>query len=183
MKPTPTEFLKADDYRPGERIVSKLRVDLYGALMGQETGFFDAQKTGELSSRLSSDATVLQTTVTANLSMMLRNAAQAVSGTTADPRVRLVTRVARYVTLARKRHRLALALAVEDNGPGVPEAIRDRIFYPLVSGREGGSGLGLTLAQTFIAQHGGTIECESRPGRTVFSILLPLERSAPAASH
>jgi len=112
---------------------------------------------------------------------IVRNAAQAVSGTTADPRIRLVTRVARYVTLARRRHRLAFALAVEDNGPGVPEAIRDRIFYPLVSGREGGSGLGLTLAQTFIAQHGGTIECDSRPGRTVFSILLPLERSSPAA--
>ena len=108
---------------------------------------------------------------------IVRNAAQAVSGTTADPRIRLVTRVARYVTLARRRHRLALAVAIEDNGPGVPEAIRDRIFYPLVSGREGGTGLGLTLAQTFVAQHGGTIECESRPGRTVFTILLPLERN------
>jgi two-component system nitrogen regulation sensor histidine kinase GlnL len=106
---------------------------------------------------------------------IVRNAAQALSGTTADPRIRMVTRVARYVTLARRRHRLALALSIEDNGPGIPESIRDRIFYPLVSGREGGTGLGLTLAQTFIAQHGGTIECESRPGRTVFSILLPLE--------
>ena len=65
--------------------------------------------------------------------------------------------------------------SIEDNGPGIPEAIRDRIFYPLVSGREGGSGLGLTIAQTFVAQHGGTIECESVPGRTVFTILLPLE--------
>jgi two-component system nitrogen regulation sensor histidine kinase GlnL len=106
---------------------------------------------------------------------IVRNAAQALSGTTADPRIRMVTRVARYVTLARRRHRLALALSIEDNGPGIPASIRDRIFYPLVSGREGGTGLGLTLAQTFIAQHGGTIECESRPGRTVFSILLPLE--------
>ena len=109
---------------------------------------------------------------------IVRNAAQALSGTTADPRIRLVTRVARYVTLARRRHRLALAVAIEDNGPGIPEAIRDRIFYPLVSGREGGSGLGLTLAQTFVAQHGGAIECESRAGRTVFTILLPLERGA-----
>ena len=106
---------------------------------------------------------------------IVRNAAQALSGTTADPRIRMVTRVARYVTLARRRHRLALALSIEDNGPGIPASIRDRIFYPLVSGREGGTGLGLTLAQTFIAQHGGTIECESRPGRTVFSILLPLD--------
>ena len=91
------------------------------------------------------------------------------------PQIRLTTRVARGVTLAKKRYRLALALSVEDNGPGMPEAIRDRIFYPLVSGREGGSGLGLTLAQTFVAQHNGTIECESVPGRTVFTILLPLE--------
>jgi two-component system nitrogen regulation sensor histidine kinase GlnL len=106
---------------------------------------------------------------------IVRNAAQALTGTTADPRIGMVTRVARYVTLARRRHRLALALSIEDNGPGIPDSIRDRIFYPLVSGREGGTGLGLTLAQTFIAQHGGTIECESRPGRTVFSILLPLE--------
>ena len=105
---------------------------------------------------------------------VVRNAAQALTGT-ADPVITIRTRVARYVTLARRRHRLALALSVEDNGPGIPDAIRDRIFYPLVSGREGGTGLGLTLAQTFIAQHGGTIECESAPGRTVFSIILPLE--------
>jgi two-component system nitrogen regulation sensor histidine kinase GlnL len=106
---------------------------------------------------------------------IVRNAAQALAGTTANPQIRLVTRVARYVTLAKRRYRLALALSIEDNGPGIPDTIRDRIFYPLVSGREGGTGLGLTLAQTFIAQHNGTIECESAPGRTVFTILLPLE--------
>jgi len=104
---------------------------------------------------------------------IVRNAAQALQGTP-GPRIRLTTRVARYLTLARKRHRVALAVSIEDNGPGIPESIRERIFYPLVSGREGGSGLGLTLAQAFIAQHGGAIECESVPGRTVFRILLPL---------
>jgi two-component system nitrogen regulation sensor histidine kinase GlnL len=114
---------------------------------------------------------------------IVRNAAQALTGTTADPVIRIQTRVARYVTLARRRHRLALALSVEDNGPGIPESIRERIFYPLVSGREGGTGLGLTLAQTFIAQHGGTIECESAPGRTVFSILLPLELGRAGAGE
>jgi two-component system nitrogen regulation sensor histidine kinase GlnL len=106
---------------------------------------------------------------------VVRNAAQALAGTTRDPSIRLVTRVARGVTLARKRHRLALSVMVIDNGPGVPEAIRDRIFYPLVSGREGGSGLGLTIAQTFVAQHNGTIECASEPGHTVFTTLLPLD--------
>src|SRR6185436_8069020 len=106
---------------------------------------------------------------------IVRNAAQALSGTTADPRIVVSTRVARNMMLGRKFHRLAVAVSVEDNGPGVVESVREKMFFPLVSGREGGSGLGLTIAQTFVAQHGGTIEWESRPGRTVFTILLPLD--------
>jgi two-component system nitrogen regulation sensor histidine kinase GlnL len=106
---------------------------------------------------------------------VVKNAAQALHGTTAGPDIQLSTRIARGITLAKRRHRLALTVAVTDNGPGVAPEIRDKIFYPLVSGREGGSGLGLTIAQTFVAQHGGNIECESVPGRTVFTILLPLE--------
>lgn len=84
------------------------------------------------------------------------------------------TRIARQVTFGKQRYRLALELHVIDNGPGVPDAIKERIFFPLVSGREGGSGLGLTLAQTFIQQHQGLIECDSVPGRTDFKILIPL---------
>ena len=95
--------------------------------------------------------------------------------------ITLRTRVARQVTLARKRYKHALQLQIIDNGPGIPEAIRDRIFYPLVSGRENGSGLGLTLAQTFVTQHNGAIECESVPGHTTFTILLPLEFSRGSA--
>lgn len=102
---------------------------------------------------------------------LVRNAAQSMSG---GGTILLRTRVARQVTIARQRFRLALDLHVIDEGPGVPEAIRDRIFLPLVSGREGGSGLGLPLAQTFVQQHRGTIECDSRPGRTDFRIRLPL---------
>jgi len=83
--------------------------------------------------------------------------------------------VARGVTLSRRRHRLALALSIEDNGPRIPDSIRDKSFLPVVSGGEGGSGLGLTIAQTFVAQHNGAIEFESAPGCTVFTILLPLE--------
>jgi two-component system, NtrC family, nitrogen regulation sensor histidine kinase GlnL len=83
--------------------------------------------------------------------------------------------VARNVTIAKRLHKLALDLRVIDNGPGIPHDIRERIFYPLVSGREGGSGLGLTLAQTFVQQHDGMIEVESRPGHTEFQILLPLD--------
>ena len=104
------------------------------------------------------------------------NAAQALSGQIAAGAAELIfkTRVARQVTLAKVRYKLALDLHVIDNGPGIAPQIRDRIFYPLVSGREGGSGLGLTLAQTFVQQHMGVIECESRPGLTDFRILLPL---------
>ena len=111
---------------------------------------------------------------------IVRNAAQSLAGTTADPRIVVSTRVARNAMLARRFHRLAIAIGVADNGPGVPEALREKIFFPLVSGREGGSGLGLTIAQTFVAQHGGTIEWESRPGHTVFTILLPLD---PPRAH
>jgi two-component system nitrogen regulation sensor histidine kinase GlnL len=104
------------------------------------------------------------------------NATQALADRIAagDAKLVLRTRVARQATFSRQRFRLALELHIEDNGPGVPEAIRDRMFHPLVSGRDGGSGLGLTLAQTFVEQHQGTIDCESVPGRTIFKLLIPL---------
>jgi two-component system nitrogen regulation sensor histidine kinase GlnL len=98
-----------------------------------------------------------------------RNSAQA--GSTS---IVFRTRAIRQTTILRHRHRLALELQVIDDGPGVPEEIQDRIFNPLVSGREGGTGLGLSLAQTFVQYHQGVIEFESRPGRTIFRILLPL---------
>ncbi|CAG9164119.1 nitrogen regulation protein NR(II) [Cupriavidus pampae] len=107
---------------------------------------------------------------------IVHNAAQALHERIArgDAQIVLRTRVARQVTIAKRLYKLALDLHVTDNGPGIPEDIRERIFYPLVSGRDGGSGLGLTLAQTFVQQHEGLIECESRPGFTDFRILLPL---------
>ena len=107
---------------------------------------------------------------------IVHNAAQALVRRIAagDAQILLRTRIARQVTLGKQRWRLALELHVEDNGPGVPDEIRDRVFYPLVSGRDGGSGLGLTLAQTFVQQHQGIIECESEPGRTIFKIVMPL---------
>ena len=103
-----------------------------------------------------------------------RNAAQAMGG---EGDIVLRTRSLRQVTLAKKCYRLALEIKVIDNGPGIPEAIRERMFYPLVSGREGGSGLGLTIAQNFIQHHHGTIDCFSRPGNTVFTLKLPVEQA------
>jgi len=98
-----------------------------------------------------------------------RNAAQVGS-----ENVAFRTRAVRQVTILKRRYKLALELQVIDDGPGVPEEIQDRIFNPLVSGREGGTGLGLSLAQTFVHYHHGVIEFESRPGRTIFRILLPI---------
>jgi len=115
-----------------------------------------------------------------------RNAAQAIKAQTAAGvrgEIRFRTRIARQVVLARKHYRHAIEVQVIDNGPGVSPDILDRIFYPLVSGREGGSGLGLTIAQTFITQqHQGAITLESAPGRTCFNIMLPLREGSNGKS-
>jgi two-component system nitrogen regulation sensor histidine kinase GlnL len=105
-----------------------------------------------------------------------RNAVQAMHGNGhghGQGEIVFKTRVARQITLESRRYRLGMRVEIIDNGPGIPEEIREQIFYPLVSGREGGSGLGLAVAQTLVAQNHGTIDCESRPGHTVFSIFLP----------
>ena len=100
-----------------------------------------------------------------------RNAAQATDG---RGEIRFITRIARQVTIAKARYRHAIAITVEDNGPGVPPDLAEKIFYPLVSGRSGGTGLGLSLAQSYVSQHQGLIEFDSAPGRTRFTILLPV---------
>lgn len=103
---------------------------------------------------------------------IVRNAVRAVDR---QGRVILRTRVLRQFTIGSVRHRLVVKVDVEDNGPGVPTAILPSIFLPMVSGSEGGAGLGLSIAQSLVNQHGGLIECTSKPGETIFSILLPLE--------
>jgi two-component system nitrogen regulation sensor histidine kinase GlnL len=107
---------------------------------------------------------------------IVHNAALALSEKTQAGAAEIVlrTRIGRQVTFGKHRYRLALELHVIDNGPGIPPEIKDRLFFPLVSGRDGGSGLGLNLAQTFVQQHHGLIECDSVPGRTDFKILIPL---------
>jgi two-component system nitrogen regulation sensor histidine kinase GlnL len=94
---------------------------------------------------------------------------------THTPQIILKTRVARQALLKHKQHRMAVVVSVVDNGPGVPANLHDRIFHPLVTGREGGTGLGLSLAQDFVQQHGGVIEFDSRPGHTEFRLMLPME--------
>lgn len=101
-----------------------------------------------------------------------RNAAQAMNG---EGTITLRTSVARQVTLAMKRWRLAARIDIIDNGPGIPEDMQNKVFFPLVSGREGGSGVGLTLAQSLIQRHEGVIHMVSEPGFTCFTIYLPIK--------
>lgn len=102
---------------------------------------------------------------------IVRNAAQAMH---ASGMITLRTRVAHQATLIKRLHRLAVRVEIIDNGPGIPIELQDKIFYPLVSGRADGHGLGLTIAQDFVSQHHGIIEFDSEPGRTRFTILLPI---------
>ncbi len=109
---------------------------------------------------------------------IVRNGAQALTECEMNDTPKLVirTRIARQVLLAARQVRLGVVVSVIDNGPGVPGDLQDKVFHPLVTGRASGSGLGLSLAQEFIQQHGGMLEFDTGTGHTEFRILLPLEQ-------
>ena len=100
-----------------------------------------------------------------------RNAVNALKG---NGEITFRTRPLRHFTIGHTHHRLVLQTEIIDNGPGVPEALQDQIFYPMVTGSAEGTGLGLSIAQSLINQHDGLIKMVSRPGNTIFTIFLPL---------
>ncbi|HTE43040.1 MAG TPA: nitrogen regulation protein NR(II) [Steroidobacteraceae bacterium] len=104
-----------------------------------------------------------------------RNAMQSIGQ---SGQIVLRTRVLTHVYIGARRHRLVASVQFEDNGPGVPDHLRDTLFYPLVTGRSEGTGLGLAVAQDLVSRHEGLIEFESRPGRTIFTILLPFDANS-----
>jgi two-component system nitrogen regulation sensor histidine kinase GlnL len=110
---------------------------------------------------------------------LARNAVQALGDRGA---LTLRSRALTHATIGTERHRVVASLQFEDNGPGVPAELGETIFYPLVSARAGGTGLGLAVAQDIAMRHGGIIEFDSRPGRTVFSLLLPMENGHEQAA-
>lgn len=104
-----------------------------------------------------------------------KNAAKAIADT-ANAKITIKTRIARKMTLSNRRYRLVAKIQIMDNGPGIDEELKEKIFFPLVTGSEGGVGVGLSIAQSLINKHGGLIECQSEPGNTVFTIWIPLEK-------
>ena len=107
---------------------------------------------------------------------LMRNAAEALAErmATGDANITLRTRVLHHIFIGTIRHRAALNVHVIDNGPGIPHELKESIFYPMVSGKVDGSGLGLSLVQAFVEQHGGSIDVDSQEGKTDFSIVFPL---------
>ncbi|WP_193163010.1 nitrogen regulation protein NR(II) [Microbulbifer hainanensis] len=105
-----------------------------------------------------------------------RNAMQAIDESIGFKAGEIVlrTRIQRQFTIGRHTCSLVCRIEIEDNGPGIPEDIRERIFYPMISGRAEGSGLGLSISQNIINQHRGLIKCDSRAGQSVFQVYLPL---------
>lgn len=109
---------------------------------------------------------------------IVRNAMQALQeADTEQPQIVLRTRALRQITLGTERHRLVCSVEVIDNGPGIPPALLNTIFYPMVTGRPDGSGLGLSIAQSIVNQHRGLIECHTEPGGTRFQLFIPLEQN------
>jgi two-component system nitrogen regulation sensor histidine kinase GlnL len=91
-----------------------------------------------------------------------------------DPKIILRTRTMNHVTIGSSMHKLVAKVEIIDNGPGIKKDIIETIFYPLISGRAQGTGLGLSLSQNILKNHNGLIECDSENGRTCFRLFLPV---------
>lgn len=105
---------------------------------------------------------------------LVRNAVAALDG---QGTLTLRSRAATNFTIGDTRHRVIASIEIEDDGPGIPKDMQDSVFYPLVTSRPEGTGLGLPAAQELLSRHGGLIEFESRPGRTVFFVRIPLDQT------
>ena len=107
---------------------------------------------------------------------LVKNAKESLEeGEVFSPEIRIVTRVLRQEFLGQTQHKTVCSISVADNGPGIPKDLKDSIFFPMISSKATGSGLGLSITQGIISQHNGIIKCESEPGKTEFSILIPIK--------
>jgi two-component system nitrogen regulation sensor histidine kinase GlnL len=109
---------------------------------------------------------------------IIKNAQESlISNSTLDPIISVKTRISHQEYIGKTRYGTICKIEIEDNGIGIPESIKDSVFFPMISGKEHGNGLGLAITQGILYQHSGSVECKSRPGRTVFTFMLPLKNS------
>ena len=165
--PLPTKFSQLNIHEVTEHVATLVQAETHGSLIINKD--YDPSIPEILGDREKLIQAVLN---------VVRNAMQALDG--ADKighggEITLRTRILNHFTIGKMRHPMVCRLEIIDNGPGIPAEINERIFYPMISGRAEGSGLGLPIAQSAIHQHQGLIECESEPGCTRFSIYLPLK--------
>ncbi|AMX03768.1 nitrogen regulation protein NR(II) [Microbulbifer thermotolerans] len=165
----------------GPRVPVRLTPTNVHEILERVAQLIDAECDGELKIRRDYDPSIPD--VPADREQLIqallniaRNAMQALDESIglAAGQITLRTRIQRQFTIGRRQCPLVCRIEIEDNGPGIPEDIRERIFYPMISGRAEGSGLGLSISQNIINQHRGLIQCDSRPGQSVFQIFLPL---------
>ena len=109
---------------------------------------------------------------------LVRNAKESlVESATLSPKIEIITRVLHNAFIGDVKKSTVCKISIKDNGPGIPDKIKESIFFPMISGKEGGTGLGLSITQGIISQHKGTVQFKSSHGETDFSILMPIEKN------
>ena len=96
-----------------------------------------------------------------------------------SPKIKIQTRILRQEFLGKSKYKTVCKITIQDNGPGIPDSMKESIFFPMISGKNQGSGLGLSITQGIVFQHKGAVRFKSEPGKTEFSILIPTENNNP----
>ncbi|OUS11081.1 PAS domain-containing sensor histidine kinase [Gammaproteobacteria bacterium 53_120_T64] len=165
--PLPTQFSQLNIHEVTEHVATLVQAETHGSLIiNKDYDPSIPEITGDREKLIQA------------LLNVIRNAMQALDGVDKighGGEITLRTRILNHFTIGKMRHPMVCRLEIIDNGPGIPSDINERIFYPMISGRAEGTGLGLPIAQAAIHQHQGLIESDSEPGRTRFSIFLPLQ--------
>ncbi|WP_315853606.1 nitrogen regulation protein NR(II) [Marinobacterium arenosum] len=167
----------------GPRQLPKIEAVNIHAILERVASLIDAESAGQVKIQRDYDPSIPEfegdpeQLIQATLNIM-RNGMQVLQDADiAEPQIKLRTRALRQITLGSEKHRLVCSVEIIDNGPGIPDEMLSKIFYPMVSGNPQGSGLGLSIAQSIINQHQGLIECTTEPGHTCFQLFIPLERN------
>tara|TARA_B110000014_G_C20126854_1_gene601311 strand:- start:7053 stop:8153 length:1101 start_codon:yes stop_codon:yes gene_type:complete len=108
---------------------------------------------------------------------ILKNARDALFKEASESYIKVTTRVGHQEYIGKKRFGTICKIIIEDNGQGIPQEMHDSIFFPMISGKEGGNGLGLAITQGILSQHNGTVTFNSSQHKTTFTLMLPIEKN------